>query len=218
MAIAFDASSKHERNDPPANSAVTWSHTCTGTNRLLVVAVGHFNPASVTPSLPTYNGVSMTQLATFSPQNAEIEWAFYYLVNPASGTNTISAGYSGDPTQFYGHAVSYTGVEQTPTIVASGGTTGAGVTSLSRTLTGLTVGDLIIGVFGGSAGGASGGTGVTERAVTTNDQSVMGEMIATGSSETISFNGANSNWNIIAAAFAPAGGGAPAFRPRVVVY
>ena len=40
MAVAFDAASTHKG---AAVSSLTWSHTCTGSNRLLVVGVSNYS-------------------------------------------------------------------------------------------------------------------------------------------------------------------------------
>lgn len=77
-------------------SPLTWSHTCTGTNQLLVVgvAMGH---GSGTPTVTaTYNSVSMTQVGTVqSDQSTTGDAWLFALVNPTTGTNTVSVSWSG---------------------------------------------------------------------------------------------------------------------------
>lgn len=100
MAIAYDAQSSGTGSANPW----TWSHTCSGTERFLVVAI---TSSGIAGTAVTYNGVSMTLLATVGIGVTK----FFYLSNPASGTNTISV--SGSSSGQQGCAVSYTGVDPT---------------------------------------------------------------------------------------------------------
>lgn len=142
MAIAFDAVT-----DGGYNTS-SFSHTCTGANRVLIVMVTdtNFNTTGI-----TYNSVSMTAIVVGSSTK------LFYLLNPASGSNTVSI--AGVTANFRGAAISYTGVNQTaafpdavitstsssntatlsPTVLASGcwlvglGSSAAGVASPSLT-------------------------------------------------------------------------------------
>lgn len=99
MAIAYDATSN---NSSSSSTNVTWSHTCTGSNRglfLFVIASGG------TPTA-TYNGVSMT----LQTSNAGTMGYSFFLENPASGSNTVSISASSGI--LGGVATSYTGVLQ----------------------------------------------------------------------------------------------------------
>jgi len=84
----------------------SFSHTCTGTNRLLIVAVN--NPNQDITGV-TYNGVAMTQ--QLAPTGAG-NLAVYSLLNPATGSNTVAATGMGGSTSVMVIAVSYTGVKQ----------------------------------------------------------------------------------------------------------
>jgi hypothetical protein len=94
-AIAFDASSW--------NSA---THTCSGSNRLLIVGV--IDGGSDTITGVSYGGVAMTLLAKLA--HSSRYHYYYYLLNPASGENAISVGGTGELTHM---SASYTGVKQT---------------------------------------------------------------------------------------------------------
>lgn len=130
MAIAFDTAT----NASGAGSAtLTWAHTVTGSNPVLVVGFvigrGAFSTTSV-----TYNGVSMTQVQTGS---STPDWV-YILKNPASGANNIVVSTGGDATTYIiGCAASYSGCYQTtqPDSSAVSGTTGAGSGALNVTTT-----------------------------------------------------------------------------------
>lgn len=105
MAIAFDAKSKKGFDA----SSTTLSHTCTGSNRLLVVAFT-IDGSDTISGTPTYAGVNMTQLVTVAPGNFRIY--LYYLIAPATGANNISVTLSGSVDAGI-MATSYTGVAQT---------------------------------------------------------------------------------------------------------
>ena len=131
MAVAFDSSSSVSAAGAGPH---TVSHTCSGSDRLLVACIALYHSSSVVSAL-TYNGVALTRLGNFSDfqYNSEI----WYLVNPASGANTLSLTLS-DPTFGMGlMGLSFTGVDQTtpmagyvsgsgtsttPSVVASSGT------------------------------------------------------------------------------------------------
>ena len=110
MALAVDAIS----NSGAKSSADpwTWSHTCSGSNRVLVVAVSSDNDF---PSSVTYNGVALTQVAGASIQhatNTAKKVSLWYLIAPATGSNTVSVDF---PDGNYGAAgaISFTGADQT---------------------------------------------------------------------------------------------------------
>src|SRR3990167_2930414 len=112
MAVVFDALSSGAVD---ANT-ITVAHTCTGSNRLLVVGIGIDGAQTVSAGYPTYAGVEMTQVATFAPGNFRIY--IYYLVAPATGANNIVCNFSA--AQDIGLvAVSYTGVAQTTPLDAN---------------------------------------------------------------------------------------------------
>lgn len=80
MAIAFDAAvaAQTDSTDP------TWSHTCTGSNGLLVVT----GDAAADYTSITYNSVALTKAVTVtSALTTRIQ--IWYLLNPSTGANTI---------------------------------------------------------------------------------------------------------------------------------
>ncbi len=85
-----------------SGTSLTWSHTCSGTNRILWVGVMTLNTRSI--SGITYNGVAMTPLTrSGGPQPIQL----WYLINPALGANNIIATLSGDASFLYGAGTSY---------------------------------------------------------------------------------------------------------------
>lgn len=128
MAIAFDAVSN--LNGAPSSS-LSWSHTCTGADRILIVGIAQRNGRSVTAI--TYNGVAMTLIGTSGDTFTTI--SMYYLLAPATGANTISITFSSSDSDNNGMAVSYTGVHQTTPLgtFVSASNPGSGSTTPSVT-------------------------------------------------------------------------------------
>ncbi len=117
MAIAFDAKSNN------SSGATTWSHTCTGSNLVLVVLVAQTTGSTAITGV-TYNGISMTQ-----SQNVVdgYNFATFYLVNPSTGTHTVSVSHNTTTGGLFGGSVSFSGanttspVDTTPTYVSNTG-------------------------------------------------------------------------------------------------
>lgn len=108
MAIAFDAVSSSTATGVSSHS---WSHTCTGNNRVLVVCieVNSGSPFKTLSSL-TYNGVAMTEKVAVDATGLwGVWWYVYTLLNPSTGANNIAATFSGSATTI-GIGTSYTGV------------------------------------------------------------------------------------------------------------
>ena len=103
----------------------TWSHTCSGSNRVLFVKVSYYDSAD-SVSVVTYNGVAMTAMSGSLVSNGQYSVVWYYLINPATGSNTVSVSVTGSVFDFGGSAVSVTGADQT---TAFGGVTTATGTS-----------------------------------------------------------------------------------------
>lgn len=119
MAIVQDAATSITAGG--SGGSYTFSHTCTGSNLYLFVVVEVGSSGSCTGV--TYNSVSMTQLVTRTFNTTRKQYIFG-LVNPSTGSNTVSISYTVAST-CYGAAVSFTGVVQSnPTITggASGNT------------------------------------------------------------------------------------------------
>ena len=101
MAVVFDAATTAQT---AFNVTLTWSHTTSGTDRALFVAV----TANESISGVTYNGVSMTAVET-----GETHIRLYALANPATGANNVVVTTSGGDGAIVAVAASYTGVDQT---------------------------------------------------------------------------------------------------------
>lgn len=126
MAITFDAASTNDGTGSP----LTWSHTVgTGSERILLVGACVRKESDPRPTITavTYGGVSLTQAVTRA-NDGKTSTDIWYLVNPTSGTATVSITTSSAPTNIVGGATSYAGVHQTSPIIRTG--TGAGETAL----------------------------------------------------------------------------------------
>jgi hypothetical protein len=101
--------------------ALSWSHTCSGSNRYLTVAL-FFNGALSSLAV-TYDGVAMTQIGTIT--GGGVNAYFFGLANPETGANIVSATWATTRAAI-GTSVSYTNVNQSSPF-------GTGVTVASTT-------------------------------------------------------------------------------------
>lgn len=156
MAIAFDTSVDVGLN------ATTWSHTCSGSDRLLIVVLfSTNNPGGVTI---TYGGVAMTKQATLEGYSAALGQGHgyvYTLINPPSGTNTVSVNYS-DVT-IYSSSYSYSGVKQTGFPDSSAQNAGFNTTSVTVTTTVVASNCWVMGIGVNALVGSTISSGKTDR-------------------------------------------------------
>lgn len=108
MPISKDATSSI--NTGSSGTSQSWSHTCSGSNRYLLVAVAT-NGGGSDATGATYAGANMTALGSQQEGDTGYRISLWGLVNPASGTNTITVSWNED------HAVeccaiSFTNVSQ----------------------------------------------------------------------------------------------------------
>lgn len=113
MAIAFDTAVD---GGTTGSFPATWSHTCSGSNRMLFVFVSYINTGTI--SGITYNGVALTKIGSQNVGGASGATDLWYLVNPSSGSNTVSVSGSGSGTNGFASS-SYTGVVQASPIDSS---------------------------------------------------------------------------------------------------
>lgn len=147
MALAIDAiSSTHG-----TGSSLTFAHTCSGSNRLLIVWVSYFDSAD-TPTGATYNGVAMTAIPSSTAANGNYKIAGFYLIAPATGTNNVVVSFSGDMSDMGAGAVSLTDAHQTVplgTAVTATGTNTTPSVTVSTSAGEIVVDGLVI-VHGGT--------------------------------------------------------------------
>jgi hypothetical protein len=132
MALAFDAVYPGSTGASVSNSGtftLSWNHTCTGSNLLLVAGVTVGSGGVATTTSATYNSVSMTSTGrSFSNNGVDGFCEMFYLVAPATGTNSVDITLNaGNILDVAGGSLSFTGVDQstpvsdiTPTFGSSG--------------------------------------------------------------------------------------------------
>lgn len=151
MAIGFNAATFLGGNGGSGNFSASYT-SGSGSGRLLVVTflgTAATNPDSI--SAVTYNSVAMT-LATKQAASGG-RWAYlYYLVAPATGSNTLAITQTGGDFILGVIAGDYTGVNATgqPDASAQGDSGGSNVTSLTTPITVVTANSWVI--FGAQQG------------------------------------------------------------------
>lgn len=136
--LIFDSSSSASWQG--VTNAISWTHTCKGSNRLLVVAVGirgADNNAAV--SSITYNSVALTKLIEVPFNGAQLRLELWYLTNPATSANTVSVTLTANTSgALGGGAISFNGIAQPSLGAYSIGTqeTGGGVSITTNITTG----------------------------------------------------------------------------------
>lgn len=113
MAIAFDTSTN---NNSALATSITYSHTCTGSDRILFVWVSSWGGDYVT--WVTYAGVSMVQVWKRKAGNWSGYTYLYVLYAPATWANNVVCSASSS-TSWNTMSASYTGVNQSNTMDAS---------------------------------------------------------------------------------------------------
>lgn len=136
MSIAFDAVSNSEHGNN--NTDLTWSHTCTGTDRFLAVFF-YITNATADPLVDvTYAGVTMTQaLPRVAKDGSVTEYSYaYYLINPTAGANNVVINVDNILNHFIiAGAVSYTGCDQTTQPNTTSSNHASAATSATTTVT-----------------------------------------------------------------------------------
>ncbi len=144
--IAFDAASSSSGSGSP----FTWSHTCTGSNLVLVVAL--WAAAGDVVSAVTYNSIAMTQVAK-TVGAALGENYLYILVNPSTGANTISVTHTSS--NIMAAAASYKNASASSQPDAQTSNNSGAATTYAESLTSIADGTWhISGVFGSNGSNA----------------------------------------------------------------
>lgn len=156
--ITVDAIS-HASTVSSASNTLGISHTTGGgSNRFLIAAFvlrrnNGAGDTGQTLTSVTYGAAPMTLLQASSSTNARVE--VWYLVAPATGTDTITATVAGGLTdRFSGGAISYTGVDQSaPLGTAAVGTTGSTQTNSASPAS--AIGDVVVAFHGKGTSGVA---------------------------------------------------------------
>lgn len=219
MAILLDAtSSAINQTDIVTPFIVSWSHTCTGSNLILLVAHSSSDPADTISGI-TYNGVALTKAKEQVNTGANIS-SLWYLVAPATGANTIEVTSNNSVTNVNGMALSLTGVDQTTPIDAAGvGNQADAADSISVSITTVTDGAWVVDAVTKelSANSMVVASGQTQRVLldgTAVDSGMSTKEVATAGATSVGWNDDGSpatfDWAIAAVAIRPAGAAAAA--------
>jgi hypothetical protein len=155
MAIAFDAAASAKST----STTVSYTHTVTGSNTLLVVFVTNQNNGGL--SSVTIGGNAMTLVDSQSDANITNVYAYYYV---GATTGTVEVIRNTATATLYVSSTSYTGCKQSgiPDASSKGANTGSPMTGSVTTV--LDNCWTAMGAYGGN-GGLTAGTGSTERAI-----------------------------------------------------
>ena len=133
--IALDVASNSGLKS--AISSYSWSHECTGENRLLVFGHSHLATTTRTISAVTFNGDALSYIRNDLRTQVPKYWRtyLYYMVAPDTGAAyTLAVTLSGAVTEAVGGAISFTGAAQTGQPDKNGGANGTGtIASVSIT-------------------------------------------------------------------------------------
>jgi len=122
-----------------SSTSSSWSHTTTSSQSNLIMIVGITSGSN--PSGITYGSKSLTEIANTNASGL-IYGSLWYLVNPQTGTNTVSV--SGAGTFYSGGASTYYNVNQSTPIGSSNTNTASAVTSVSVTVSSTNTGQLVV--------------------------------------------------------------------------
>lgn len=197
MAIAFDAATN---GSSVTATSYTLAHTCTGTNRFLVVGVVGVAGAATSNNISgvTYAGVAMTKIGEEQLSPNDRWFSIWYLYNPASGANNIVVS-SSSSAFIAASAASYNGVAQSAPEVTHKSSQATG-SPLNEALTTLSDNAWHIGAGGTASGTPTAGTGTTRRAVNGGANLAVfdnGGAITPAGSNTIQMTGMNSSFGSI---------------------
>lgn len=218
MAIAVDAVTNGTGGTV---TSITYSHTCSGENRYLLVFVRGGGGEGNRVTGITYNGVAMSLIGVANYGEAMI---VYGLVNPATGAHNVVVSFSSSSYAQSG-CISYTGVHQTSSIDGTVQTYApTSVSSVTATVTTSYPGSwLIIGAKNGSLT-ISAGTNCTLRVNCGSEGARSGDTNGgtTPGANTIQVTASgSSNWSVVGLALRPtdpiSGGGIYLFGGGVTI-
>ncbi|MHA1290367.1 MAG: hypothetical protein ACTSPB_23550 [Candidatus Thorarchaeota archaeon] len=162
MAIEFDAASSANSGSNNVTT-LSWSHTCSGVKRILIVGIVHRSSISYCKvTSVTYAGQSLTRLVTVG-SGVYCQTYLYYLLNPPTGTNTIQITLS-VARHVAAVGLSYKNVRG----IDNGATNSGNSTYASVSVSGISDGAWAVGFTGNySVTGVTDNSGQTRRAIST---------------------------------------------------
>lgn len=193
MAVAFDAVTSSQDS---FDTSLSWSHSCSGERRALLVAVA-FDPSAGSVSSVTYGGDPLTFLAGVTNGTRRVE--FWGMAKPKLGANTVAVSVSASMAKS-GAAVSAAGVDQIVpfgTPVTASGSSNAPSLNLSAGTD-----DLVVDALAPGAADPTAGAGQTSRWNLTNSPRSAGSTEPGSASVTMSWSlSFSAAWALAAVAF-----------------
>lgn len=212
MAIAFDAATA---GGFTAGTSHSFAHTCSGADRIVfVITWGGVGVASDITDV-TYNGVALTKIGEVAAETSIRNVALWYLVAPATGSNTVAITGTGGLTDACGGAAaSYTGAKQTGVPDSFGTTFGTSVATLTASTTVVAADCWVTGGGQNSGGACVAGAGTIMRVAAANSENYgdSNGTVGTGSQSLTFDDAGGGNMAMVIASFEPStggGGGAP---------
>lgn len=149
MAVAFDNATSTQTT--AGTDPITFAHTCTGTNLLLIVVTMAVDfPPSESVIGVTYNSVAMTEIPNFgglyNDASLDVRLQGWYLVAPATGSNTVSVDWSAGAGERACIAASFTGVDQSTPV--ENGTNSTGTSTSPSINVSSAVNNMVLAGFG----------------------------------------------------------------------
>ena len=149
MAAAFDAFSSRSIDIGGESASVSWAHTCTGTDLLLVMGVICIGPPGSLNA--TYNSVPLTLLASkIDPGGTQFAKMFIVLPPPTAGTFNFTITQTAPLKSFAAAGLSMNGVRQVTQVSPHVDFYGTGQASV--TVNGVSNDDLLFDFFLGNTG------------------------------------------------------------------
>jgi hypothetical protein len=218
MAIAIDASSNSGYQT--AQSTYSWSHTCSGDHRILIVSVSMLSVAGSSVTGITYNSIALTKIRSDASVSGAVRTELWRLIAPATGANTVEVTLSAGLDSISA-ANSFTGVDQINPIDAQNGASATNVGAADATVSVTTVADgcVVVDSVGTDDTAITVGAGQTQRSNVTGTlgsgaSSSEGPKSPAGA-VTMSWTdvGAAATWTISVVSLAPVQNGSVVFFP-----
>ena len=188
---------------PTSQSSMSWSHTSTGSNLILIVSVHLRQNGSTTVQSITHNSVSLTQVPGAIATNAgNTRSEIWKLANPATGSKTILVTLTAAEESTAG-AMTYTGAATE----ASGGAGSTGNSNSPSVTITSTSSSLAFGGYGQSGGNATSTPDGTERYdLADANLSVAGDDKTGAASVTVNpTSNKSSKWAMVGCSIDPSG-------------
>jgi hypothetical protein len=199
MALAYD-------NSTDGASALTFSHTTAGSNRILFVACASQSNGSDSVTGVTYNSVSMTLVNKIQVPSSRFIYLFV-LVNPSSGSNSVQISLNTGSGTTLSAASSYTGAKQTGQPDNSTTNTVTSSSSITTSLTTVASNCWTVCVFGNQGIQSMSGSGITNIRLTGSGTNgaygIADSNSAVSGSTSLGFTVSSTNIGMVMASMAP---------------